>query len=176
MHQNADELGVDTDRIAIGGESAGGGLAAALAIHARDKGEYPICFQLLTYPMLDDRTGSENQPGDPLTGEFIWTRERNRLAWAYYLGASEPQTPYVPARTESLAGLPPTWLSTAALDLFRDENIDYAQRLLKAGIATELIVYPGTCHGFQWATEANVPKQYLRDHAEALSRALCASA
>ncbi|MEM1036514.1 MAG: alpha/beta hydrolase [Pseudomonadota bacterium] len=176
MHQNADELGIDTDRIAVGGESAGGGLAAALAIHARDKGEYSICFQLLTYPMLDDRTGSESQPGDPLTGEFVWTRERNQLAWSYYLGASEPQAPYVPARIESVEGLPPTWLSTAALDLFRDENIDYAQRLLKAGIATELIVYPGTCHGFQWASEASVTKQYLRDHAEALSRALCASA
>lgn len=175
MHERAADLGIDANRVAIGGESAGGGLAAALAIHTRDKGDYPICFQLLTYPMLDDRTGSETQPGDPLTGEFVWTRERNQLAWSYYLGASEPQAPYVPARTESVAGLPPTWLSTAALDLFRDENIDYAKRLLNAGVATELIVYPGTCHGFQWATDAGVTKQYLRDHAEALSRALKSS-
>jgi acetyl esterase/lipase len=172
MNENASALGLDADRIAIGGESAGGGLAAALALHARDKGQYPICFQMLTYPMLDDRTGSEEQPADPLTGEFVWTRARNQLGWSYYLGGSAPAAPSVPARVESVEGLPPAWLSTAALDLFRDENIDYAQRLLRAGVATELILYPGACHGFQMATDAAVTKQYLRDHAEALARGL----
>lgn len=172
MHENARELKLDADRIAIGGESAGGGLAAALALHARDKGQYPICFQMLTYPMLDDRTGSEDQPGDPLTGEFVWTRERNQLGWAYYLGGSDPAAPSVPARADTLEGLPPVWLSTAALDLFRDENIDYAQRLLQAGVSTELTLYPGACHGFQMAADAAVTKQYLRDHAEALARGL----
>ena len=172
MHQNAAELGIDAQRIAIGGESAGGGLAASLGLYARDQAEYPICFQLLTYPMIDDRTGSESHPGDPLTGEFVWTRERNLLGWAYYLGDTAPSAPYAAARADSLEGLPPTWLSTAALDLFRDENIDYAQRLLAAGIATELIIYPGACHGFQMAPGAGVTKQYLRDHAEALARGL----
>ena len=172
MHKNAPELGIDPTRIAIGGESAGGGLAAALGLYARDQGEFPVCFQLLTYPMLDDRTGSETHPGDPLTGEFVWTRERNQLGWDYYLGDAAPAAPDVPARAESLEGLPPTWLSAAALDLFRDENIDYAQRLLKAGVATEFILYPGACHGFQMAPDASVSKQFARDHMEALGRAL----
>ena len=171
LHENAAEFGIDPTRIAIGGESAGGGLAAALAIYARDQGEFPICFQLLTYPMLDDRTGSESNPGDPLTGEFVWTRDRNQLGWSYYLGESEPSAPVVPAREKNLEGLPATWLSTAALDLFRGENIVYAERLMAAGVATELIVYPRTCHGFQLARDASVTGQFLRDHAEALSRA-----
>lgn len=172
MHQNASDLNVDPNRIAIGGESAGGGLAATLALFARDQGEYPICYQMLTYPMIDDRTGSDAQPGDPLTGEFVWTRARNQLGWAYYLGDASPAAPHAAARAESVSGLPPTWISTAALDLFRDENINYAQRLLMAGVATELIIYPGACHGFQMATEARVTKQYIRDHAEALARGL----
>lgn len=172
LHQNAEEIGIDPDRIAIGGESAGGGLAAALALFARDRGEYPIRFQLLTYPMIDDRTGSDDYPGDPLTGEFVWTRERNQLGWAYYLGETDPSAPVVPARAASLKGLPPTWLSTAALDLFRDENITYAKRLLQDGVPTELILYPRACHGFQMAAMAGVTKQYLRDHAEALARGL----
>lgn len=172
MHNQAADLGIDTDRIAIGGESAGGGLAASLALFARDQGAFSICFQMLTYPMLDDRTGSAANPADPLTGEFVWTRERNQLGWSYYLGATEPAAPHAPARAERLDNLPPAWISTAALDLFRDENIDYAQRLLKAGVPTELIVYPGACHGFQMAPNAMVTKQYLRDHAEALSRGL----
>ena len=172
MHQNASGLNVDPNRIAIGGESAGGGLAATLALFARDQGEYPICYQMLTYPMIDDRTGCDAKPGDPLTGEFVWTRARNQLGWAYYLGDVAPAAPLAAARAESVSGLPPTWISTAALDLFRDENINYAQRLLMAGVATELIIYPGACHGFQMATEARVTKQYIRDHAEALARGL----
>ncbi|MEM6683348.1 MAG: alpha/beta hydrolase, partial [Pseudomonadota bacterium] len=134
MHGNAAELKIDPSRIAVGGESAGGGLAAALALHARDLGQYKICFQLLTYPMLDDRTGSEGHAGDPMTGEFVWTRELNQLAWSHYLGGAEPLAPSVPARAQSFEGLPPTWIGTASQDLFRDENIDYAQRLLNAGV------------------------------------------
>lgn len=172
MHENAKDLGIDATRIAIGGESAGGGLAAALALHARDEARYSICYQLLTYPMIDDRTGDEAHPGDPLTGEFVWTRERNQLGWSYYLGETTPAAPHVPSRAERLDGLPPTWISTAALDLFRDENIEYAQRLLRASVPTELIVYPGACHGFQMAPNAKVTKQFIRDHAEALSRGL----
>lgn len=172
MHTESKTLGIDVTRIAIGGESAGGGLAASLALYARDQAEFPICYQLLTYPMIDDRTGDEAHPGDPLTGEFVWTRERNQLGWSYYLGATVPAAPHVPSRATSLEGLPPAWISTAALDLFRDENIEYAQRLLKASVPTELIVYPGTCHGFQMAPDAKVTKQYLSDHAGALSRGL----
>jgi len=172
MHQNAGDLGIDTDKIAVGGESAGGGLAAALALFARDEGTYPICGQLLTYPMLDDRTGSDSHPADPLTGEFIWTQDYNQTAWGYYLGSAEPSAPSVPARADNLDALPPAWISTGSQDLFRDENIDYAQRLLKAGVSTELIVYPGVCHGFQMMADARVSRQYYRDQEEALARAL----
>lgn len=172
LHEQAVALGIDPQRIAIGGESAGGGLAASLALFTRDDERYPICFQLLTYPMIDDRTGKPDHPGDPLTGEFVWTRERNQLGWSYYLGGEEPSAPAVAARADALEGLPPAWIGTAALDLFRDENITYAQRLLSSGISTELIVYPGACHGFQMAFEASVTKQYLRDHSEALARRL----
>lgn len=172
LHQNADELGIDPARVAVGGESAGGGLAAALALHARDLGEHSICYQVLTYPMVDSRTGSETQPAHPLNGEFVWTSERNQLGWAYYLGDAVPAAPYVPALAESFEGLPPAWICTAAFDLFRDENIEYAQRLHQAKVPTELIVYPGTFHGFQLAPDAVVTKRYIRDHAEALARGL----
>jgi acetyl esterase/lipase len=172
LHANSDALAVDPQRIALGGESAGGGLAAALALRARDAGEYPVCYQLLTYPMLDDRTGSAEFPADPVTGEFVWTREKNSFGWGCYLGGANTEAPSVPARAASLEALPPAWIGTAALDLFREENIDYAQRLMAAGVAAELIVYPGACHGFQRAVDAPVSRQFLRDHMEALKRGL----
>ena len=96
LHENAAELGVDPERIGVGGESAGGGLAAALAIKARDEGEYGLCWQQLTYPMLDDRTGSSQHYGDPLVGEFVWTRELNQYGWSSYLGNAERSAPQVP--------------------------------------------------------------------------------
>ena len=172
LHVNADRLGVDPARIAIGGESAGGGLAAATAIFARDRGEYAICHQQLTYPMLDSRTGREGFEGDPLVGEFIWTRSLNRFGWDSILRDVEAAAPYVPALVEDVSGLPPTWIHTVGLDLFRDENIAYAQRLLAAGIPTELIVMPGACHGFQMFPGSALGKEFRDDHRRALTRAL----
>jgi acetyl esterase/lipase len=172
LHQNAGALGVDPERIGIGGESAGGGLAAALAIRARDAGEYAICHQHLTYPMLDNLTGTEAQPGDPLVGEFVWTRSRNRFGWASYLGEAAPEAPQVPARVSDHAGLPGTWMFTAALDLFRDENIDYAQKLLTAGVAVELLMYPAACHGFQLLPGTSLTARFTADHRAALARGL----
>ncbi|MHA7900481.1 MAG: alpha/beta hydrolase [Henriciella sp.] len=172
MSENAKQLGIEPQQIAIGGESAGGGLAAATAQLASQRAQHPICFQLLTYPMIDDRTGTDENPRDPVTGEFIWTREFNTTGWAYYLGDVAPAAPFVPARAEDLSKLPPTWIGTGALDLFREENIDYAQKMMNAGVATELVVYPSVCHGFQQAADASVTKQYLRDHLEALQRGL----
>ncbi len=172
IHSNADELGIDKSRIAIGGESAGGGLAAALALKARDESEYPICFQMLVYPMLDDRTGTAEQPGDPLVGEFVWTRESNQFGWNAQLGDGPRVAPQVPARADTLKGLPPTWIMTAGLDLFRDENIDYARRLMADGVTTELRVYPAACHGFQLMREAPVSKRYAKDYFDALRRGL----
>ena len=172
LHEHAEELGVDVRRIGIGGESAGGGLAAALAIKARDAGEYAVCFQALTYPMLDDRTGSEQNPGDPLVGEFVWTRQLNQYGWSRYLGDAERAAPQVPARLDSYAGLPPTWMFTATMDLFRDENIDYARRLMEAGVSCDLVVYPGACHGFQMVEGSKISKRFRKDFMEALERGL----
>ena len=172
MHANADRLGVDRQRIAIGGESAGGGLAAALAIKARDAGEYAICHQHLTFPMLDDRTGSDAQPGDPLVGEFVWTRGNNRFGWKSYLGSAPAAAPQVPARLEDHRGLPHTWMFTVALDLFRDENIAYAQKLLGAGVSVELLMYPDACHGFTLLPGTQLLKRFGADHMAALARGL----
>ena len=172
LHEQAAALGVDPERIGIGGESAGGGLAAALAIRARDAGEYAICHQHLTYPMLDNLTGTEAQPGDPLVGEFVWTRSRNRFGWTSYLGEAAPEAPQVPARVSDHAGLPSTWMFTAALDLFRDENIDYAQKLLAAGVAVELLMYPAACHGFQLLPGTSLTARFTADHRAALARGL----
>ncbi|HLG86907.1 MAG TPA: alpha/beta hydrolase [Alphaproteobacteria bacterium] len=175
LHGNAAALGVDPKRIAIGGESAGGGLAAALALLARDRGEVPIIFQRLKYPMIDDRTVTRN-PAHPYTGEFVWTAAANRFGWHSLLGR-EPGgpdvSPYAAAsRAVDLKGLPPTYISTGALDIFLDENLDYAKRLLAAGVPTELHVYPGAYHGYDIAVDADVTKRSAADALRALKRAL----
>ena len=172
FHENAAELGVDPERIGVGGESAGGGLAAALAIKARDEGEYGLCWQQLTYPMLDDRTGSSQHYGDPLVGEFVWTRELNQYGWSSYLGNAERTAPQVPGRLEEFRGLPPAWMFTASLDLFRDENILYAQNLMRSGVACNLVVYPGACHAFQRIESAAISKRYREEFVSSLKRGL----
>ena len=172
FHENAAELGVDPERIGVGGESAGGGLAAALAIKARDEGEYGLCWQQLTYPMLDDRTGSSQHYGDPLVGEFVWTRELNQYGWSSYLGNAERTAPQVPGRLEEFRGLPPAWMFTASLDLFRDENILYAQNLMRSGVACDLVVYPGACHAFQRIESAAISKRYREEFVSSLKRGL----
>ncbi len=154
VHAHAAELGIDRSRIAVGGESAGGGHAASLAIHARDrnkldrkKEDVPICFQLLIYPQLDDRTGSTH-PVPAAIGHFLWTASANRLAWSSLLGlpagVSTVPAGAVPAREASVAGLPPAWIGVGSIDLFVEEDMEYALRLVQAGIATELLVLPGT--------------------------------
>ena len=172
MHNNAERLGIDPSRIGIGGESAGGGLAAALAIKARDAGEYAVCHQHLTYPMLDNLTGDPDHPGDPLVGEFVWTRQRNQYGWASYLGDAPAAAPQVPARVASYEGLPPTWMFTVQLDLFRDENIAYAQNLMAAGVPVDLQMYAGACHGFQMLPGSQLGMRYIEDHMAALGRGL----
>jgi acetyl esterase/lipase len=151
LYTNADALGVDRKRIAVGGESAGGGHAAALAIAARDRKEIPIVFQLLIYPMLDDRTGS-SRPVPPHIGEFVWTAQSNVFGWTSLLGvpAGSPQVPSgaVPARVEDLSGLPPAFIVVGSIDLFVEEDIEYARRLIAAGVPAELHVVPGAYHGY----------------------------
>jgi acetyl esterase/lipase len=149
LHEQAAALGVDPDRIAVGGDSAGGGLAAALAQRARDEGGPAICFQLLEYPMLDDRTVLRADHDG--RGAFIWTPASNRFAWTASLGhppSAAAERPYAaPGRTEDLAGLPPAWVGVGDLDLFYEEDVDYAARLAAAGVACELHVEPGMYHG-----------------------------
>jgi acetyl esterase/lipase len=173
LHRNTGSLGVDPARVAIGGASAGGGLAACLAILARDRGELPVSFQLLVYPMLDDRTASTADPG-PYVGEFIWTPAANRFGWASLLGR-EPGggdvSPYASAaRAESVAGLPPAFISVGSLDLFAEEDLEYARRLVRAGIPTELHVYPGGYHGFNMTPDARITVACFRDVTAALGR------
>ena len=151
LHKSAGELGVDASRIAVMGESAGGGHAAMLAIAARDRGEVPLKFQALVYPMLDDRTGSTRQ-APPHIGTMVWTAEANRRGWSALLGvpAGSDRVPEgaVPARIANLAGLPPTYIAVGGIDLFVEEDIDYAQRLIEAGVPVDLNVVPGAYHGF----------------------------
>jgi acetyl esterase/lipase len=175
MHTNAAELGIDVKRIAIKGESAGGGHAAALAIAARDRGELPICLQVLIYPMLDDRTGSSRQLPEPF-GQWIWTAADNRFGWTSLLGvpAGSQTVPAnaVPARVANLAGLPPAFIGTGSIDLFAPEDLDYAQRLMAAGVPTELSVVPGAFHGFDFiAPDATLTRQFTQAWQEALRRA-----
>ena len=175
MNEQAADLGLDSARLGVMGESAGGGLAAGLALLARDRQEYSLAFQHLIYPMLDDRTCIATDP-NPYTGEFIWDRAHNLFGWTALLGV-EPGGPDVSpyaaaARAVDLAGLPPTFIATAALDLFVDENLAYASRLLRAGIPTELHVYPGAYHGFHFDAKAAVTGIAMRDSTAALARAL----
>jgi len=173
LHQEAPRLGVDTARIAVMGESAGGGLSAALALLARDRGEYPLAFQLLDCPMLDDRTCRCDV--SPALGEFIWTRGKNEFGWTSLLGhapGGEDVSPYAAAaRADNLAGLPPAFIAVGALDLLLDEDVDYARRLAGAGVPVELHVYPGCFHGFAMAAESRIAKVAARDKLDALARA-----
>jgi acetyl esterase/lipase len=175
MYTNAKDLGVDVKRIAIKGESAGGGHAAALAIAARDRGEIPICLQVLIYPMLDDRTGSSRQVS-PCIGHFVWTPADNRFGWTALLGvpagsANVPKNS-VPARVTNLAGLAPAFIGVGSIDLFSAEDLEYAKRLLEAGVPTEFNLVPGAYHGFDFAApESSLVRQFNTNWNTALSRA-----
>ena len=179
LFAHAGELGVKPSRIAIGGASGGGGLAAGLALLARDRGEVPVAFQLLIYPMIDDR--NVTPASYAITDPRMWNRESNRLGWKAYLGrdgGGADVSPYAAAaRATDLRNLPPAYIPVGALDLFVDENIEYAQRLIEAGVPTELHVYPGAFHGFDlFAPSAGVSKQFKADRDSALKRALHAAA
>ena len=149
LFENAGSLGVDPARVAIGGASAGGGIAAGLVLMAHDRGLRPV-FQLLVYPMLDDRTVTRTEQDAHKV--YVWSRKANRFGWSSYLG-QEPGgaevSPYAaPSRRENLHGLPPAWMGVGSLDLFHDEDLTYAERLREAGVACEVLVVPGAFHGF----------------------------
>lgn len=151
LHSMSERLGCDPGRLAVMGDSAGGGHAALLARVARDRGEVSLAFQCLTYPMLDDRTGSTRAVPDHM-GRIIWNAADNHFGWRSFLGM-EPGTGKVPigavpSRETRLAGLPPAFIGVGSLDLFHDEDVEYARRLNDAGVPAELIVVPGAFHTF----------------------------
>ena len=170
-YDNAQDLGLDRSRMGVYGVSAGGGLAAALALLLRDRGEMPLAFQLLEAPMLDDR---QQTPSSNLDGLAVFSKQSNEFCWRAYLGEryGGPDVPYyaAPARAANLSGLPPSFISVGAVDGFRDESIDYGLRLNQAGVATELHVYPGAPHGFQMFVDSRVARQAQRDSDEWLAR------
>lgn len=147
---HAQQLGIDTKRIAVGGQSAGGGLAAALVQMAFDRKEVLPIFQLLVYPMLDDRTvvRTDIDQNDLL----VWSCESNRFGWESYLGTKcgeqDVRSYSVPARRENLLGLPPAWIGVGTLDLFYEENAAYAKNLQRCGVEHEIYIVPGAFHGF----------------------------
>lgn len=174
LHENARALNIDPQRITVVGESAGGGLAAALTILARDRGEYSIASAVLAYPMLDDRPSTTRRY--PTLGEHVWTRQNNRFGWSSYLGAmfdSDVVPPCAaPARCRNLKNLPPAYIACGELDLFVVENMAYARALIRSGIAVELRIYPRAFHGFDLIEGAGVSKRFRADMRNAIARAL----
>ena len=161
--------GIDSDRIAIGGASAGGGLTAALAFLARDRAEVTPVLQVLSYPMLDDRSVD---PSLDDTGFRLWNPASNRIGWQSYLGGADPAVA-VPARRDDLAGLPPAWLGVGTLDLFHREDLAYAERLDAAGVPCEVHVVPGAFHGFdRIAAKSSIARAYFDSQATSLRKAL----
>ena len=168
--ENAAELGIDPERIAVGGHAAGAGLAAAVALRARDQHGPPIRFQLLSQPELDDR--QQTWSARNFTDTPFMTREKVTASWQHYLG-SAPASPYAaPARADDLANLPPAFIATAEFDPNRDEAIDYAQRLLQAGVSVELHQWSGTFHGSQAILSADVSQRQIAELGSVLRRAL----
>lgn len=161
MRRHATDLSIDPDRIALGGESAGAGIAAALAQRLRDEGGPQPVAQWLFAPMLDDRTAARRDLD--AVDHPVWNNAANRFGWTSYLGAAPGAAPVptyaVPARVEDLAGVPPAWLCVGDIELFHDEVADYAGRLAAAGVPVVLDVVPGGAHGFEnWAAGTALAK------------------
>lgn len=175
LFANTDELGVDPECVAIGGASAGGGLAAGLALKARDVGELTPCFQFLRYPMIDDTNTTPSSHA--ITDGRVWNRAANLVGWDAYLsgdaGSADVSSYAAPARATDLAGLPPAIVTVGDLDMFLDEDIAYAQALLAAGVPTELHVYPGGFHASNsMVPHADASQRWWRDEVAALNLAL----
>lgn len=168
MHANAKKLNIDPDRIVITGDSAGGGLAAATTLMAHDKGVVKLVGQVLIYPMSDHRTGGPDEVSpNPTTGHYIWKRSYNQFGWKHYrgnYGMSDASNGYFsPTLRDDLTGIPPVYIATGALDLFLEENLDYATRASKAGVPMELHVYPGAVHGFYSFGDCAITRKFISD-------------
>lgn len=175
VHSRAADFGIDPARVAIGGASAGGGLAAALTHRIRDDDATAPVFQALVYPMLDDRTVVR----DDIDARHarIWPPSSNKFGWEAYLGvaAGSNEVPEyaVPARRPDLSGLPPAWIGVGTLDLFHDEDLTYARRLVAAGVPTEVLEVPGAFHGFDVVfRRARVSGEFRAAIADAIGKGL----
>jgi acetyl esterase/lipase len=159
---------VDPDRVAVGGASAGGHFAAAVAHRVHDRSEIKLSFQLLVYPMLDDRTGADrNGPR-----RIMWTETDNQLAWHWYLNGADPEEA-APARREDLSGLAPAWIGVGTLDLFYQECLEYARRLREAGVPVHEEIAPGAFHAFdQVADKARISVKFFASQCDHLRDAL----
>lgn len=165
---------VDPARVAIGGASAGGGLAAALSLLTRDRGQLPLAAQLLVYPMIDDRTVHRTDLDNP--GHRLWNQSSNKFGWRAYLGDADPEEA-VPARRTDLAGLPPAWIGVGTLNLFHDEDLAYAERLRAAGVPCEVMVVEGAFHGFDGiAPKADVSQSFFASQCALLRTAFAPAA
>lgn len=169
------ELCVDANRIAVAGNSAGGGLTAGLTLLARDRGGPRICFQMPLYPMIDDRNVTPSS--FEIDDGRLWNRKNNIAAWQMYLGKSSAEddiSPYAaPSRATDLSGLPPTYTCIGELDLFRDETTEYVSRLIHSGVPVEYHIYPGCFHGFELdVPEADISRSAMNEYVGALARAL----
>jgi acetyl esterase len=172
MVSSADELGVDPERIAVAGASAGGALAAGVTLLSRDRGGPRISFQMLNQPVLDDRL--ETPSMTQFVDTPVWNKPIAQLSWRYYLGESRQEAPgyAAPARIENLSGLPSAYVATVQFDPLRDEAISYATRLLQAGVAVEIHVFPGAYHGSELVETAEVSQRQLSEIHLALRRGL----
>jgi acetyl esterase len=167
---HAEELGVDAERITVGGHSAGAGLAAAVALRARAEQGPPIRFQLLNQPQLDDR--QDTWSARTFTDTPWMNRDKLTASWRHYLGGAAA-TPYAaPARADDLSGLPPAYIASAEFCPNRDENIEYALRLLRSGVSVELHQWAGTFHGSQAILSAEVSQRQIAELGDALRRAV----
>ena len=168
---NAADLGVDPARLAIYGGSAGGGLTIATALLARDRGGPALRFMMPIYPMIDDTNTTASS--QEITDIGVWDRAGNIEAWAWYLGGKPADGYAAPTRAEDLTGLPPAYIGVGTVDLFRDEAIAFAQRLMQAGVPCELHVHPGSYHGSEsFAPEAALSQRIWAGRIDALKRAL----
>jgi acetyl esterase/lipase len=164
LRERAGSLGVDPARVAVGGQSAGGGLAAALVQQLHDEGGSQPLAQWLFCPMLDDRTAARRDLDR--VGHLVWNNRLNHFGWRAYLaaepGVSEVPRYAVPARRGDLSGLPPAWIGVGDIDLFHDEDRAYAEQLRADGVETQFEVVPGGPHGFEaWGRDTEVGRTYL---------------
>jgi acetyl esterase/lipase len=168
--EHATDLGIDPERIAVGGHAAGAGLAAAVALRARDEHGPRIRYQLLNQPELDDR--QETWSARNFTDTPFMTRDKVAASWQHYLGGASPSSYAAPARAADLSDLPPAYIATAEFDPNRDEGIEYGLRLLQAGVPVELHQWLGTFHGSQAALSAKVSRRQIAELGAVLRRAL----